>query len=131
MWKNFQLAYTLKGHEQSVWAVLAIEGDDDVVLTGPSRVSSLPLSPRIPFLACEAKARGGGEADASDGAGAADNLVKLWKKDKSTLTFRGHTQAVRALARLDAGVGSGDLFASAGNDASVCLSLRSVRGLLP
>ena len=49
--------------------------------------------------------------------GAADNLVKLWKGDKAIRTFSGHTQAVRALAKLDAGVGGGDLFASAGNDA--------------
>ncbi|EEB86705.1 hypothetical protein MPER_16240, partial [Moniliophthora perniciosa FA553] len=32
VWKNFNLAYELKGHEQSVWAVLAI--DDKQVLTG-------------------------------------------------------------------------------------------------
>jgi hypothetical protein len=34
VWKDFQLAYTLEGHEQSVWAVLALEGDEDLVLTG-------------------------------------------------------------------------------------------------
>ena len=34
VWKGFQLAYTLEGHEQSVWAVLALEGNDDLVLTG-------------------------------------------------------------------------------------------------
>lgn len=32
------------------------------------------------------------------------------------MTFKGHTQAVRALAKLDASVGDGSLFASAGND---------------
>ncbi|ORY58665.1 WD40-repeat-containing domain protein [Leucosporidium creatinivorum] len=86
VWKDFQLTYTLEGHEQSVWAVLALEGDEDLVLTG-----------------------------------AADNLVKLWKGGKALRTFSGHTQAVRALAKLDAGVGGGDLFASAGNDASIRL----------
>lgn len=50
-------------------------------------------------------------------SGAADNLVKLWKGNKARRTFTGHTQAVRALAKLDSSVGSGDLFASAGNDA--------------
>lgn len=34
VWKDFKLAYTLEGHEQSVWAVLALEGDQDLVLTG-------------------------------------------------------------------------------------------------
>ena len=34
VWKDFKLAYTLEGHEQSVWAVLALEGDEDLVLTG-------------------------------------------------------------------------------------------------
>jgi hypothetical protein len=32
VWKNFNLAYELKGHEQSVWAVLAI--DEEQTLTG-------------------------------------------------------------------------------------------------
>lgn len=41
MWKDWQLAYTLEGHEQSVWAVLALESDgsaeeEDLVLTGAS-----------------------------------------------------------------------------------------------
>ncbi|SGZ24603.1 BQ5605_C023g09734 [Microbotryum silenes-dioicae] len=87
VWKDFQLTYTLQGHEQSVWAVLALEGDgDDLVLTG-----------------------------------AADNLVKLWKGSTAIRTYRGHTQAVRALARLSSTTGGGDLFASAGNDASIRL----------
>jgi hypothetical protein len=32
VWKNFQLAYDLRGHQQSVWAVLLLE--DDHFLTG-------------------------------------------------------------------------------------------------
>jgi hypothetical protein len=32
VWKNFELAYDLKGHGQSVWAVVAI--DEDRFLTG-------------------------------------------------------------------------------------------------
>lgn len=31
---DFQLKYTLEGHEQAVWAVLALDGEDDLVLTG-------------------------------------------------------------------------------------------------
>lgn len=47
VWKDWQLAYTLEGHEQSVWAVLALEGngspdEEDLVLTGAFR---LPPSP--------------------------------------------------------------------------------------
>lgn len=48
VWKDFQLAYTIEGHEQSVWAVLALEGEDDLVLTGESRSissSSLRICP--------------------------------------------------------------------------------------
>lgn len=43
VWKDFQLAYTLSGHEQAVWAVLALDGPDDLVLTGSFR--SLCLYP--------------------------------------------------------------------------------------
>ena len=38
VWKDFQLAYTIEGHEQSVWAVLALDGEDDLVLTGACSV---------------------------------------------------------------------------------------------
>ncbi|KAM0753585.1 PFU-domain-containing protein [Meredithblackwellia eburnea MCA 4105] len=83
---DFQLAYTLKGHDQAVWAVLALEGGEQLVLTG-----------------------------------AADNLIKLWRGSKEERTFKGHSQAVRALAKLDSSVGDGSLFASAGNDGSIRL----------
>jgi len=51
--------------------------------------------------------------------GAADNLIRLYKGDKLQKTFRGHTQAVRALAKVDKSAGGGeggDLFASGSND---------------
>lgn len=32
VWQNFQLAYELRGHEQSVWAVLVV--DEETFLTG-------------------------------------------------------------------------------------------------
>jgi hypothetical protein len=32
VWKQFQLRYDLKGHQQAVWAVIAI--DDEQFLTG-------------------------------------------------------------------------------------------------
>ncbi|KAK4703285.1 phospholipase A-2-activating protein, partial [Phenoliferia sp. Uapishka_3] len=83
---DFQLDYTLEGHEQAVWAVLALDGNEKLILTG-----------------------------------AADNLVKLWRGPKVEKTFKGHTQAVRALAKLDSSVGDGSLFASAGNDGTIRL----------
>lgn len=51
--------------------------------------------------------------------GAADNLIRLFKRDKLVKTFKGHTQAVRALAKLDTSAGGGvgeDWFASGSND---------------
>lgn len=83
---TFSLLHTLTGHEQAVWAVLALEGPTCRTITG-----------------------------------SADNLIKLWHDDKVVTTFKGHTQAVRALAKLGAGVGAGNLFASAGNDATIRL----------
>ncbi|KAK4058761.1 hypothetical protein OIO90_000206 [Microbotryomycetes sp. JL221] len=84
VWKDFELKHTLRGHEQSVWAVLVLDAARDLYLTG-----------------------------------SADNTVKLWQGDRCTKTFTGHIQAVRALARLGPSSGAGDLFASAGNDASI------------
>lgn len=108
VWKDFQLVYTLSGHAQAVWAVLPLDGPDDLVLTGSS-----------PFVLLSSA-----DIDAvMMRVGAADNLIKLWRKDKEEITFKGHTQAVRALAKLDKGVGEGDLFASAGNDAYVVSAL--------
>lgn len=37
VWKNFSLAYDLRGHQQSVWAVLAV--NEDSFLTGSSNTS--------------------------------------------------------------------------------------------
>ncbi|GJN88517.1 hypothetical protein Rhopal_001483-T1 [Rhodotorula paludigena] len=94
VWKNWRLAYTLEGHEQSVWAVLALDSngstdDEDLVLTG-----------------------------------AADNLIRLFKRDKLVKTFKGHSQAVRALAKLDKSAGGGEgesWFASGSNDGTIRL----------
>ena len=52
-------------------------------------------------------------------AGAADNLIRLFKRDKLVKTFKGHTQAVRALAKLEKSAGGGEgegWFASGSND---------------
>lgn len=91
--RTWQLVHTLESHEQSVWAVLALSTAAD-----PSTANHTLTA-------------------------AADNLIHFWHGDKIARTFKGHTQAVRALARLDhgagAGAGSADLFASAGNDATI------------
>lgn len=47
----------------------------------------------------------------------ADTTVRVWQRGKCLRTLKGHSQAVRALARLGQKVGGGALFASAGNDA--------------
>jgi len=39
VWKNFILAYELKGHQQSVWAVLGV--DEDQFLTGENSLFCL------------------------------------------------------------------------------------------
>ncbi|CEQ39924.1 SPOSA6832_01481, partial [Sporobolomyces salmonicolor] len=107
VWKNFQLEYTLEGHEQSVWAVLALEGVDDLYLTG-----SFPPALHTRCLAHELL------------AGAADNLIRLFRGSTLQRTFKGHTQAVRALAKLDTSAGGGEggeLFASGSNDGSIRL----------
>lgn len=42
--EDFSLVFTLEGHEQAVWAVLALTGPDDLVLTGSSSFVSLIAS---------------------------------------------------------------------------------------
>ncbi|KAH8930088.1 WD-40 repeat-containing protein [Atractiella rhizophila] len=59
--------------------------------------------------------------DGSVLTGAADNLIKLWKDGKEVRTYKGHEQAVRALTLLSPDVGGGEMFASAGNDATIRL----------
>ena len=91
VWKNFNLAYDLKGHQQSVWAVLGVE--EDQFLTGKT-VNNQPCVclPHIPI-------------------GSADKTIKLWQQHKLIQTFNGHTDAVRGLDLLpDIG------FASCAND---------------
>ncbi|EKM82501.1 hypothetical protein AGABI1DRAFT_34287 [Agaricus bisporus var. burnettii JB137-S8] len=70
VWINFQLKYDLKGHEQAVWAVKAV--DEERFLTGKS-------------------------IDAASSA-SADKTIKLWLMHKVTQTFTGHRDVVRGLA---------------------------------
>lgn len=49
-------------------------------------------------------------------------MIRLFQRDKLIKTFKGHTQAVRALAKLDKSAGGGvgeDWFASGSNDGCV------------
>lgn len=92
--------------------MLALEGDDDLVLTGEFALSN-DQTLGAPSLTAP-----------SMNLGAADNMIRLYKGDKLQKTFRGHTQAVRALAKVDKSAGGGeggDLFASGSNDGSVAL----------
>lgn len=96
MWdtSTWQLLHTLRAHTQSVWAVLSLSST-----SSPSTLNQTLT-------------------------GAADNAIHLWEGDKILRSFQGHTQAVRALALLDKGAGTGAaegqrLFASAGNDATI------------
>lgn len=92
VWKNFTLTYDLKGHQQSVWAVLAV--DDDRFLTGTLTTHNV-VNNLTSFLC----------------AGSADKTIKLWEKHKAVQTFNGHQDAVRGLALVpDIG------FASCSND---------------
>jgi phospholipase A-2-activating protein len=81
----------LEGHQQSVWAVIAI--DDDRVLTGAG--SDAFTDRVITYLS----------------SGSADKTIKLWQEHKNVRTYRGHQDAVRGLALItDIG------FASCSND---------------
>lgn len=90
VWKNFQLAHDLKGHQYSVWAVLAL--DESQYLTGTFDNVCLQYLCLITV-------------------GSADKTIKLWKEQKNIQTFTGHTDAVRGLCTIpDIG------FASCSND---------------
>ncbi|GAA99938.1 hypothetical protein E5Q_06641 [Mixia osmundae IAM 14324] len=90
IWINFELHCTLSGHEQAVWAVLAISASEnkgtEAVLTA-----------------------------------SADKMIRLFtgsKPSSASVTFKGHTQPVRALARIPE---HPDMFASGSNDGSIRL----------
>jgi len=94
VWKNFSLAYDLKGHEQSVWAVVAI--DEERFLTGICPNTLYSLTSGLTKLRL---------------AGSADKTIKFWQQHKVIQTYRGHRDAVRGLTLMpDIG------FASCSND---------------
>ncbi|KAF9246383.1 WD40-repeat-containing domain protein [Melanogaster broomeanus] len=117
VWKDFKLQYDLKGHEQSVWAVLAI--DDSQFLTASAdrtikfwiqhkvmqtyeghrdAVRGLALVPDIGFASCSN-----------------DSEIRVWTMSGDVVyTLSGHTSFVYSLSVLP----SGDVV-SAGEDRSV------------
>lgn len=95
MWKDFKLAFDLKGHAQSVLTVVAIDGEE--FITGQDeRRFSYPSPTDI------------------GNTGSADKTIKLWKRQKAVRTFTGHKDAVRGIA-LVTDIG----FASCSNDRQV------------
>ncbi|KAF8197500.1 phospholipase A-2-activating protein [Pholiota molesta] len=117
VWKNFTQAYELKGHQQSVWAVLGI--DEDQYLTASAdktiklwqqhklmqtftghqdAVRGLALLPDIGFASCSN-----------------DSEIRVWTFGGDTIyTLSGHTSFVYSLSVLP----SGDIV-SAGEDRTV------------
>ena len=105
--KEFECNAVLEGHEGAVWDVLFIKQSDkegDTVLTGPF------------FLIFVVRIETNGRKDAT---ASADKLIMLWKDGKQTLIFKGHTEAVRAIAKVCPEDDKGNLFASVSNDTSV------------
>ncbi|KAJ3504097.1 hypothetical protein NLJ89_g8115 [Agrocybe chaxingu] len=117
VWKNYNLAYDLKGHQQSVWAVLGI--DEDQFLTGSAdktiklwqqhkvvqtfighqdAVRGLVLIPDIGFASCSN-----------------DSEIRVWTLGGDVVyTLSGHTSFVYSLSVLP----NGDIV-SAGEDRTV------------
>ncbi|KAF9484697.1 phospholipase A-2-activating protein [Pholiota conissans] len=117
IWKNFSQVYELKGHQQSVWAVLGI--DEEQYLTGSAdktiklwqqhklvqtftghqdAVRGLALLPDIGFASCSN-----------------DSEIRVWTFGGDVIyTLSGHTSFVYSLSVLP----SGDIV-SAGEDRSV------------
>ncbi|KAG6909638.1 hypothetical protein DXG01_016420 [Tephrocybe rancida] len=117
VWKNFSLAHDLKGHQQSVWAVLAV--DEDQYLTGSAdktiklwqqhkvmhtyeghrdAVRGLALVPDIGFASCSN-----------------DSEIRVWTFGGDLVyTLSGHTSFVYSLSVLP----NGDIV-SGGEDRTV------------
>ncbi|ORX61512.1 PFU-domain-containing protein [Hesseltinella vesiculosa] len=113
VWKNYQQAYSLTGHTQTVWAVLPLE--DDLILTGSADksirlwkdgkqiktfnghtdvVRDLAILPGVGFVSC-----------------ANDATVRIWSMEGECLqVLYGHTSYVYSVAVLSTGeiVSSGE-----------------------
>lgn len=89
------MAYDLKGHAQSILAVVAINGEEFLTGQDPSKF----LRPHLTDCGTE---------------GSADKTIKLWRGHKAVRSFTEHKDAVRGLA-LVTDIG----FASCSNDRRV------------
>lgn len=133
IWRNWECVATLKGHEQSVWAVLAV--DQDRVLTASAdktiRLWSIsnPTKPLAVFGGHTDAVRGltlleGGESFASCGNDGNIHLYSLHGASSSAgsapiqpvQTLSGHTSFVYSLATIPGGRGE---LVSSGEDRSV------------
>jgi phospholipase A-2-activating protein len=108
---KWEAAATLKGHQASVWAVLAY--DKETVITG--RCSTATTLRRCDFRATA-------DLTIFFPKGCADRLIRVFNTN-GTLTkeISGSSDVVRALCRLPPINDSGAQFASAGNDAIIRL----------